>query len=356
MAGTPDVTEDAGTPGQGPVRGIPLGDDDAAALNLTSVWYDADLGMVQPIWDVRVEMARLYARPGGPVMGDVPWDRLCHTYGWASDVPELLAQVGGGDEAAAERALMRLDNKICHQGGSSVAAPFCVPFLLRLAVDAPAPRRLGLVSVAVAAGRFDPFSTVRTDVLNAVVGEAELTVDACMYPMNWTQQAARDALAADTPLLARLLADADAEMRACAAFALATVSAAAGETPTVLLRRQLSRETEAAVCASLVLAIAERMSTYGSRAEGMRWAQGVWEDAGELPGTRLAAAVGWLCLTDVPPPKQLSDLVTDEVSRGTASVLRGARWLVHFNFFSRSSDGVDRWLLRLLDEAHRDTA
>ncbi|MDA2812311.1 hypothetical protein O4J56_16840 [Nocardiopsis sp. RSe5-2] len=355
MAGTPDVTEDAGTPGPGPVWGVPLGDDDAAALDLTSLWYEDDHGTARPIWDVRVEVARLYASPGGPVMGDVPWDRLCHAYGWATDVPELLAQVRGGDDAAAKQALIHLDNKICHQGGSSVAAPFCIPFLLRSAVDAPAPRRVGLVSVAVAAGRDNPFGTLRTDVLNAVAGETALMVDNCGYPMNWTQQAARDALAADTPLLARLLADADAGTRACAAFALATASAAAGETPTALLRRQLSREAQAAVCAGLVLAIAERMSTYGSRAEGMRWAQSVWEDAGEPPGTRLAAAVGWLCLTDVPPPEQLSELVTDEVSRGTASVLLGARWLRHFDF-DRSDGGVDRWLLRLLDEARTDTA
>ncbi len=59
----------------------------------------------------------------------VPWDRLEHAYGPATDVPAQLRQFASGDDATSETALGQLYGNVFHQGTRYQTTPYVVPFL-----------------------------------------------------------------------------------------------------------------------------------------------------------------------------------------------------------------------------------
>jgi hypothetical protein len=62
-------------------------------------------------------------------MGDVPWHRLVHCYGRASDVPPAIRALGGPGRVEAIR---HLRGCLEHQDGVIQATPFAVRFILRM--------------------------------------------------------------------------------------------------------------------------------------------------------------------------------------------------------------------------------
>lgn len=63
--------------------------------------------------------------------GDVPWNRLISSYGWASDFPALLESVESSDGEAAVRALDTLSDEIEHQDTLWPCTPFALVFLYK---------------------------------------------------------------------------------------------------------------------------------------------------------------------------------------------------------------------------------
>lgn len=60
---------------------------------------------------------------------DVPWDRIVHWYGRASNVPQAIRSLGGPQR---EEAITYLRNNLEHQDGVMQATPFAVRFILRM--------------------------------------------------------------------------------------------------------------------------------------------------------------------------------------------------------------------------------
>ena len=60
---------------------------------------------------------------------EVPWHRLVHFYGRASDVPPAIRALGGPDR---EEAIRHLRGCLEHQDGVIQATPFAVRFILRM--------------------------------------------------------------------------------------------------------------------------------------------------------------------------------------------------------------------------------
>jgi HEAT repeat len=124
---------------------------------------------------------------------DIPWPDLSHAYGAAGDVPALLRALTSASEEAGE-AFDTLCGSICHQGSVYSATRYAVPFLAKIAVA-------GIRTVAVLGS------------LGGIAGsddERGLEVPG----------AARAAVAGQIGVLAPLLADPDAEVRATAVWAL----------------------------------------------------------------------------------------------------------------------------------------
>lgn len=156
-------------------------------------------------------------------LDEVSWADLSHAYGSADDVPVLLRRAGsGGDEARA--AIGDLYGKVFHQGTVYPATVAAVPFLVELAGSAPDCRdevtwMLGMLA--------DPHHAYGDDF-----------------------DAVRAAVAAHVSDFAGLLADADAQVRAAAAYALAQCAASAAP-----LWDRWAAEEEPQARASLVLAL-----------------------------------------------------------------------------------------------------
>jgi hypothetical protein len=124
-------------------------------------------------------------------LDEVPWKRLRHNYGNASDVPALLRRCADRDAEHAENALGELDNLLYHQGGwICPAASAALPFLLELAGGAAAHHRAAIV-----------------ESIGRIVNEASL-VEARLIDQAWPEAVERA-----VPRMLPLLADPDPEVR-----------------------------------------------------------------------------------------------------------------------------------------------
>jgi hypothetical protein len=87
----------------------------------------------------------------------IPWDRLHHAYGPATDVPDLLRQLRTAprDLSGEQSPLWHLFGNIWHQGTVFEATAYAVPFLIELAAGQQVPDRTGILHLlsAVATGR-----------------------------------------------------------------------------------------------------------------------------------------------------------------------------------------------------------
>ncbi|GAB7053100.1 hypothetical protein [Catenuloplanes indicus] len=65
-------------------------------------------------------------------LDDVPWQRLGHAYGAATDVPGQLRDLLSDDVETRRVAIWQLGGNIVHQGSRWQASAYAVPFLLEI--------------------------------------------------------------------------------------------------------------------------------------------------------------------------------------------------------------------------------
>ena len=130
----------------------------------------------------------------------VPWARLRHNGGAATDVPGLLRACAGSDRQAAVVAVRKLDDALYREDGwAGPAVSAALPFLVRLAAD--------------------PAVKVRVMVLDLV---ARIAAQVPEVAVEQADPGWPGALAAAAPPLLSLLDDADTGMRRIAAYLAGT--------------------------------------------------------------------------------------------------------------------------------------
>jgi hypothetical protein len=199
------------------------------------------------------------ALPADPLDGldSVPWGRLHHAYGAASDIPGRIRGLTDPDDEVRQEAWSTLLSTVYHHGTRWQASRYIVPFVVGLIDDPATPDRAVLVGLlrAVAIGdREDgelPFSPAAA--FSAAVGvtpEIERTVLTWLYDEDTrpdeAQLAATDAVAAywaqgayeaaarHAPSYLSWLADEDVAVAAGAAELLAWFPATIGAVPALL--------------------------------------------------------------------------------------------------------------------------
>jgi hypothetical protein len=189
-------------------------------------------------------------------LDEIDWAKLGHAYGEAANVPDLLRQAASEDGARAEEALSELHGSVLHQGTVYSATVAAVPFLVELARSAPTRR-----------GEFTWMVGMLAD-------------------SHWAHGAdfiqVRAAVAERADGLLPLLADAQPDVRAAAAYALAQCDA----DPAPLWARW-GVEEDPRVRASLLLAL-------GGRDPGGCAAVAVSAVVSGAPAVRVAAALALL--------------------------------------------------------------
>ncbi|MDX3433914.1 hypothetical protein PV664_34085 [Streptomyces sp. ME01-18a] len=206
---------------------------------------------------------------------------------------------------------------------SRAAAAVAVPFLIRVAPDIHHPHRVEALGVLAGPARGRYFGVAsRDEFLLHRSGPQQGALDdyddyggeVTGYPAGWSVAAARAALTAETPALLPLLHASGPTIRIDAAYALAT-TADLDRTVRTALATRLTTEQDPMVRAAHVLATAELTRAH-PHPPTTTWIRERWQERTQAPEVRLAAAIGWLCLTDEPAPDALhatvDALATDE--------------------------------------------
>lgn len=270
--------------------------------------------------DVRAVVAGLGEKAKAKfLLDEVDWSRFPER----GRVREAVEWIATCEDAAISRALRVLAG-LCANDMRAAVAP-SVPFLIRTAADPLVGDRPGVLAVLAMAARMRHFGMCsRADVLRfRRDDEWSFEVTGCLQ--NWSVQAAHDTIATDADLLLPLLDDPDMEVRISSAYVLA---AAGGRAEEILaaFRTCLPSEADPAVRACLVLAVSELARAHND-VRAAEWTLAWWSDPMQPPEVWVSAALGWLCLTELPVPDGLR-VVMDVVAEGeTARRLASLPWL-----------------------------
>ena len=71
----------------------------------------------------------------------IGWDRLTHAYGWAGDVPAMLANMRSDDEASQREGWNTYWSALNHQGDFYDATAAVIPLLIEALDDPAMPKR-----------------------------------------------------------------------------------------------------------------------------------------------------------------------------------------------------------------------
>ncbi|MFJ3661618.1 HEAT repeat domain-containing protein [Streptomyces sp. NPDC090119] len=319
-------------------------EDDPAYQAVERAFGDGDpLDQVGGPLDVRAVVAGIRAEARDRfLIEEVPWGRFPE----GGRVREAMEWLRSGDAARADSALGRLGG-LCADDRRAAVAP-TVPFLIRIGTDPEASHRVAALAVAASAARMRYHGVcTRADMLR--FRDDAWFFEVTGYPQNWSVRAARDAIATDAGLLLPLLDDPDPVVRLAAAYALAAATSRVRDIRAAFHARLLV-EHDPATRAGLVLALAELGRAHPDPWTA-RWLRSCWSDPARPPEVRVIAALGWMCLTDLPVPDELrtmlDDLATDETARLTAPL----PWMRAVA--SIGGDGLTRCLRTML---HPDTA
>ncbi|MGW7312692.1 hypothetical protein [Streptomyces sp. NPDC054865] len=217
---------------------------------------------------------------------------------------------------------------------SRAAVALAVPFLIPLAIDAQHPHRAAALDVLSGPARARYFGVAsreelflhRTDpARHAPDGYDDYGVEVTAYPAGWSVAAARIAITANTPALLPLLDDPDPAIRVEAAYALAT-AADLDHIVRTALAGGFEAERDPMVRAAFTLATAEITRAH-PHPPTVAWLRERWHDDAEAPEVRLAAAIGWLCLTDDPAPEELRRIVDALADDECAHAMEALPWM-----------------------------
>ncbi|MGW3086293.1 hypothetical protein [Streptomyces sp. NPDC001108] len=268
-------------------------------------------------FDVRAVVAAVQSgNRNGLLPEAVPWGNFPH--GDDARAAVRLLRTGEGPVRCATDVL----GGLC-ANDSRAAAALAVPFLIPIAADTRHPHRAAALAVLSGPARArhhgvasrDEFLLHRNDPRRHAPDDYDdYGVEVTGYPAGWSVSAARAAITAGTSVLLPLLNDSDPAIRIDAAYALATAA-----DPDLVVRGALAAgfaaEHDVMVRAALLLAVAETARAHVGPS-AVPWFREGWRDGTDAPEVRLAAAIGWLCLTDEPIPEDLhrtvDTLATDE--------------------------------------------
>lgn len=277
-------------------------------------------------FDVRAVVAGI--RPEakeGFLLDEVPWEHFPQ----GDRVREAVHLLHTDD--SPNRAGVGIVSGMC-ANDMRAAAALAVPFLIRIAADIGHPQRGYALAEVSSPARALHFGVASPDGLLLHRARSryddfydDYGVEVTGYPAGWSVAAARAAITGDSALLQALLGDSDPVIRIRAAYALAT-AADPDRTVRAVLRTRLATEQEPIVRAALLLATAETSRSH-PHAPTTSWIRERWLDRTQAPEARLAAAIGWLCLTDGPAPDDLRAIVDDLATDERAHAMESLPWM-----------------------------
>ncbi|MER5831690.1 hypothetical protein ABT116_12835 [Streptomyces sp. NPDC002130] len=237
------------------------------------------------------------------------------------------------------------------------AAVLAVPFLIRIATDPRHPYRADALAEVSSPARARYFGVASRGELLRHRAEPQYDdlygdygVEVTGYPAGWSVVAARGAITADAILLTPLLHDPDPAIRIRAAYALAAATDL-DRAVCAAFRTRLDAEQDPIVHAALVFATAEATRAHPHPPTTV-WMRERWRDRTQVPEALLAAAIGWLCLTDEPAPDDLRAAVDDLATDERAHAMDDLPWMAAAG--GSSETGLQRCVREMLHPEQPD--
>ncbi|WP_405852301.1 hypothetical protein OG361_06210 [Streptomyces sp. NBC_00090] len=298
-------------------------------------------------FDVRAVVAGIQSGAhSGLLLDAVPWGNFPH----GDDAREAVHLLHTGEDSAS-RATDVLGGLCAND--SRAAAALAVPFLIPIATDAHHSHRAAALDLLSGPARARHLGVASRDELllhrtdprrHAPDDYDDYGVEVTGYPAGWSVAAARAAITTETPVLLPLLNDSDPTIRIDAAYALAT-AADPDHTVRTALTTRFATEHDAIVRAALLLAAAETTRAH-AHPPTVWWFHERRQDWTQAPEVRLAAAIGWLCLTDEPAPEELHQTVVTFATDERAHAMDALPWM---NAAAGSGEpGLRRCIRRML--------
>ncbi|MEU2822666.1 hypothetical protein ABZ763_10365 [Streptomyces bacillaris] len=279
-------------------------------------------------FDVRAVVAGIQSGGHSTLLLDaVPWGN----FPYGDDAREAVRLLCAGEDPAGHATGVL--GGLC-ANDSRAAAALAVPFLIPIATDGHHPPRAAALAILSGPARARHFGVASRDELllhrndprrHAPGDYDDYGVEVTGYPAGWSVAAARAAITAGTPVLLPLLNDCDPTIRIDAAYALAT-AADPDHTVRTALATRFATEHDAMVRAALLLAAAEITRAH-AHPLAVGWVRERWQDRTETPEVRMAAAIGWLCLTDEPAPEDLHQAIDTCATDERAHAMDALPWM-----------------------------
>ncbi|MFF7193562.1 hypothetical protein ACIOC1_09315 [Streptomyces sp. NPDC088197] len=302
-------------------------------------------------FDVRAVVAAV--RPevkDGFLLDEVPWENFPR----GDHVREAIQLLHTGGSPV--RAGTGVVSGMC-ANDMRAAAVLAVPFLIRIAADTHHPCRADTLAEVSSPARARYFGVAtrgelllhRADPQNDRLYD-DYGVEVTGYPAGWSVAAARAAITADATLLKPLLHDPDPAIRIRAAYALAAATDL-DHAVRAAFRDRLDAEQDPIVHAALVFATAEATRTQPHPPTTV-WMRERWGDRTQASEARLAAAIGWLCLTDEPAPDDLRSAVDQLATNERARAMDDLPWMAAAS--GSNETGLRRCVREMLHPEHPD--
>lgn len=279
------------------------------------------------------------------ILEDVPWENFPH----GEKVHDAVRLLCDGDGSA--RFAMGVLVGIC-ANDSRASAALAVPFLIRIATDPHHPHHTDALGGLAAPARARHFGIASRDELllhrsgpqHRVLDDYDdYGAEVTGYPAGWSVAAARTAITAATSMLLPLLNDSAVTTRIDVSYALATAADPDRRVRSAFVTR-FDKEQDPVALAGLVLATAESTRAHPHRPD-TAWIRALWQDRAQAPEVRLAAAIGWLCLTNEPVPQALHTTVDALVTEERARAMDALPWMTAVGC---GKSGLQRCVRRML--------
>ncbi|MGW7461891.1 hypothetical protein [Streptomyces sp. NPDC054797] len=254
----------------------------------------------------------------GAVLDGLPWGNFPH----GEDAREAVRLLRTKDGSA--RSAMGVLIGMCADD-SRAAAALAVPFLIRIATDPHHPDRTAALGCLAAQDRARYSGAAsRAELLLHRPGPRhedydDYGVEVTGYPAGWSVAAARAAITAGTPLL----------LPPCRAHRRLLRSRHRSRPRPYgpsRVRYQVRQRAGPMVLAAMILATAETTRAH-PHPPAAAWIREVWQDRAQAPEVRLAAAIGWLCLTDEPTPDALHTAIDVLADEERARAMEALPWM-----------------------------
>ncbi len=181
----------------------------------------------------------------------VPWSKLGHAYGEASDVPDLIRGLASPEQEVYQRAIGRLWSSVIHQGTVYSSTAYIVPFFCELLEAPEVQNKTGLLAYLAAIAHGDSYCDVHErepERRNTLQMQQQIAEE-----LSWVEVTSK-AVSDGYGTYLRLLQSSDPHLRASAAHTLfCCQSHAAGVVPE--MKRRFAGETAPLVAASLLLSL-----------------------------------------------------------------------------------------------------